>query len=76
MTIHEIKRRTQKTQPYFFTRNNMKFGHQTLKMFSVTKYDATRYLISAPRYDRDGRKTGYTERLFNTVTNNLEHIKS
>lgn len=76
MTIYEIKRRTEAKQPHFFTRNNMKFGHQTLKMFRVTKYDANRYLISAPRYDRDGRKTGYTQRLFNTVTNSLEQIKS
>ena len=75
MTIYEIKRRTEDTQPYFFTRNNLKFVHQTLKMFSVTKYDTNRYLISAPRRDRNGRKMGYTQRLFNTVTNRLEFIK-
>ncbi len=75
MTIYEVKRRTQDNQPYFFTRDTMKFFHQTLKDYSVTKYDAIRYLISAPCKDHNGKIVHYTKRYFNTVTNNLEFVK-
>ena len=37
MTIHEIKERTKKTNPHFFSRDTMKFFNQTLKDFKVKK---------------------------------------
>ena len=75
MTIYEVKQRTQTTSPHFFSRSTMKFFHQTLKDFSVTKYDDERYYISAPMKDHRGKVIGRTKRYFNTNTNNLEFVK-
>lgn len=71
MTIHEIKRRTAQTSPYYFSRKTMKFFGQTLKSFSVRKQPDGRYLISAPMLD-NGRKVGTSERYFNPINNELE----
>ena len=72
MTIHEIKEKSQVTAPYFFTRDSMKFFHQTLRDFSVRKQADGRYFISAPMRDHTGKVVGHTERYFNTVNNKLE----
>ena len=74
MTIYEIKQRTAKTSPHFFGRDTLKFFGQRMKDFRVTKHDGGKYLISAPSY-WDGKLMGYTQRLFNPNTNELEDIK-
>lgn len=70
MTIYEIKRRTEKTAPEFFTRATMKFFEQTLKDYKVYKVDNENYLITCPMRMR-GKVIGQTRRLFNTETNKL-----
>jgi hypothetical protein len=68
MTIYEIKYRLQ-GQPYFFTRDSMRFFGQTLKSFSVCKYGKG-YRISAPIKDRGRIVQGAeTERFFDPVSN-------
>ena len=71
MTIYDIKYRTVNA-PYFFSRETMKFFHQTLKDYSVVK-SGNRYRLSAPMYDYDGRNVGTTVRYFNPATNELEN---
>ena len=77
MTIYEIKERTQKTAPYFFSPQTMRFFGQTLKSFKVYKQPDGKYLISAPMKDRtnNNKMMGYTERLFNPTTNELEYVE-
>lgn len=73
MTIYEVKRRTLTSSPCYFDRKTMKFFGQTLKSFSVRKYDSDKYIISAPMYD-NGKFMGNSERLFNIETNELEFL--
>ncbi len=72
MTIYEIKERTKKTEPYFFSRETMRFFNQTLEMFVVEKQPDGRYYISAPMRDDTGTLVGHTERFFNPVNDTLE----
>ena len=72
MTIYEIKERTKETSPCFFSRDTMRFFHQTLRSFSVTKQADGRYRIAADMRDSNGRHVGVTERFFNPVNNELE----
>lgn len=72
MTIYEIKQRTQETSPYYFSRDTLKFFGQTMRMFSVKKV-GNKYKISAPSY-WNGKLMGYSERMFNPETNELENI--
>ena len=72
MTIYEIKRRTEETAPFYFSRGTLKFFGQTLKSFSVQKQSTGLYRISAPIIDRDGRDMGLSVRYFNPDTNTLE----
>lgn len=74
MTIYEIKKRTLTSSPCYFDRKTMKFFGQTLKSFSVRKYDSNTYIISAPMYDNDHNFMGNSERLFNIETDNLEFL--
>lgn len=75
MTIYEIKRRTEQSSPYFFSRKTLQFFGQTMRSFSVRKQPEGKYLISAPMMDRfTGRRMGETKRLFNPETNQLEHV--
>jgi hypothetical protein len=46
MTIYEIKRRIE-GDSYYFSRSTLKFFGQTLKDFSVRKFE-DKFLISAP----------------------------
>ena len=71
MTIHEIKERTQKTAPHFFSRDTMRFFNQTLKDFKVKKLNENEFLIFAPSY-WDGKLMGNTMRVFDTRTNELK----
>tara|TARA_Y100000310_G_C20107171_1_gene545451 strand:- start:134 stop:355 length:222 start_codon:yes stop_codon:yes gene_type:complete len=71
MTIYEIKRLTQETAPYFFSRDAMRFFGQTLKSFSVKKQDDGRYRVSASsgnNWDSEHE----TVRFFNPENNELE----
>ncbi len=72
MTIHEIKRLTQETNPYYFDRQTMRFFGQRLRDFRVQKQPDGRYRISAPITDRDGRNMGESVRFFNPANNELE----
>jgi hypothetical protein len=72
MTIYEIKRRVEETEPYFFNTKSLKFFGQTLRSFSVRKA-GERFYISAPMKDSSERIVGRTERFFNPATNKLEH---
>ena len=73
MTIYDIKRMTEGTSPYFFTRKTLKFFGQTMRMFSVKKQTDGRYYISCPMFDRfTGKQIGMTERYYNPVNNELE----
>lgn len=73
MTIHEVKQIHESKEPgsCFFSRNSMKFFHQTLKSFSVKKLNENLYFISAPRKDRSGRRMGTTEKYFYPETGEL-----
>ena len=76
MTIYEIKRIYEaKTSGFYFTRDTMKFFHQTLKDFRVKKIDAEHYHISAPMRDNSGKHVGMSERIFNVTTGELETVK-
>ena len=66
MTIYEIKRKTQETEPYFFDQSTMRFFGQSLKDFRVKKQPDGRYKISAPN------RYGTTVRYFNPQNNELE----
>lgn len=66
MTIYEIKRLTEKTEPYFFSRNTMKFFKQTLKDFRVYKLNKFEYLITAKSFAGN-----LTQRIFDIRTNEL-----
>ena len=71
MTIHEIKRLTEETAPYFFSRDTMRFFGQTLNSFSVVKQEDGRFKVSAPSGDNwDGDHV--TVRYFNPENNELE----
>jgi hypothetical protein len=73
MTIYEIKEKTAKTAPYFFTTKTLKFFGQTMSKFRIKKQADGRIKISQPMTDRcEGRIVGETIRYFNPVTNELE----
>ncbi len=73
MTIYDIKRIVDGTGSHFFARDSMKFFHQTLKMFKVSRCDDGRYFLTCPRYDWNGVRRGNTEIHFNPANNELEH---
>ena len=73
MTIQEIKNRTKKTEPYFFTSGAMRFFGQTMEDFMVTKCSDGRYKIEAPVIDHLGKHVSDTIRYFNPSNNLLEH---
>ena len=73
LTIYDIKYLTSETEPYFFTRDTLKFFHQKMSDFHVKK-QTDKYYIYAVMRDHSGRKVGLTERYFNPVTNKLEFV--
>lgn len=73
LTIYDIKRLTQETSPYFFSRDSMRFFGQTLKDFKVYKQKDGKYLIIAGS-GKNWNEKHYTKRLFNPLNNELEHI--
>jgi hypothetical protein len=81
MTIHEIKTRTEETEPEFFNRKTMKSLNQTMKSFKVKKLNQYEYLIKAKRisinaYTGRRKKEGYTQRIFDTRNNELKNVNS
>jgi len=74
MTIYEIKRRTGKTSPYFFSPKTLRCFGQTMKDFKVFKQEDGKYLIEANSY-WDGKLMKKTRRVFNPVTNDLERVE-
>jgi len=72
LTIYDIKRiHERKTDGCYFSRKNMKFFNQTLKMFSVKKLSETVYHISAPSY-WDGRLVGVSKAEFDSTTGEMK----
>jgi hypothetical protein len=72
LTIYEIKKRTAKTNPYFFSRKTMEFFGQTLKDFRIHKQADGRYRIEAPTYRGPDKLNRPTVRYFNPSTNGLD----
>jgi hypothetical protein len=85
MNIYQIKRETQETAPFFFSRENMKFFNQTLRDFRVKRQRDGRTRISAPirqyskgrgsryfHYDYTGDVFAYTVRFYNPETKELD----
>ena len=64
MTIYEIKELSAKKAPYFFSRDTMRFFHQTLRSFRVEAVADCIYKISAPMRDYRKQIMGITERWF------------
>ena len=74
MTISEIKYLSEEKSPYFFSRDTLKFFHQTMRDFKVYKQKDGRFFITAPMRDHSGKVVGHTERYFNPINNELERI--
>jgi hypothetical protein len=70
VTIAEIKRRVEASQPHFFSRKTLQFFGQRMSDFRVAKLESGLYRISAQRR-LDGKPAGYTVRLFDPQTNQL-----
>jgi hypothetical protein len=67
MNIYEIKEKTKKTEPYFFSKKTMQFFNQTLKDFKVKEQNDGRFKISA-----NSLYNHKTIRFFNPKNNKLE----
>lgn len=63
-TISEIKSRTLKKAPYFFSKNTMKFFGQRMSDYKVKRSPKGKIFIYAPTYDDLGNKMPYTFREF------------
>ena len=73
MTIYEIKKQTEETAPYFFSKETLKFFGQTMKSFKVKKLNEKEYLITAPSYS-NRKLMGQTQRIFNVDSKKLEPV--
>lgn len=71
MNIYSIQELTKKTAPYFFSKDTMRFFHQTMGKWKVQQV-GERYRISQTIRDNTGANMGMTVRYFNPVTNELE----
>jgi hypothetical protein len=71
MTIYEVKEKTKKTAPYFFSRDTMKFFGQKMKDFKVKKASDGRYKITA-QSGANWKFNHETIRYFNPENNKLE----
>lgn len=72
MTIYEVKQKTKKTAPYFFSRETMKYFRQTMKDFKVYKQEDGRFKIIAPIRILPKVDDDFTIRYFNPINNELE----
>lgn len=69
-TIYDIKRLSEDSAPYFFSRRTLQFFGQKVSDFKVYRTDQEgKFLIMAQSFG--GNKT---TRLFNIFTNELEHL--
>lgn len=73
MTISQIKAATAQTSPHFFDRKTLKFFGQTMASFKVYKQANGTFKISAPMR-MNGKVIGYTERIFDPTTNELNSV--
>ena len=64
MTIYEIREATKETAPFFFARSTLRFFHQTMKSFHVTKEAEDIWRIQAPMRDCSRNLMGFTIRYF------------
>lgn len=60
MTITEIKRKTLKKSPYYFSKKTLKHFGQTQSSFKVVKSKSGKIFIYAPLKDSRGVKMGFT----------------
>ncbi len=68
VSIYDIKRLSESSAPYFFTRKTLKFFKQKMSDFSVNRFGDDKFIISAPM------PYGLTQRIFNPFTNELNQI--
>lgn len=71
MNIYDIKNKTSKTSPHFFSPKTLEFFGQTMKDFEVTKQQDGRYEIKAICRNAPV-KPCYSIRYFNPENNKLE----
>lgn len=67
-TIHDIKRETAESSPYFFSTQTLKFFKQKLSSFSVKRYGNDKFYIYA------NYPGGTTQRIYNPFTKELERL--
>jgi hypothetical protein len=72
MTIEEVKQRTEKNAPEYFSAKTLKYFNQKLSDFKIKKLSNTEYLIYAPSY-WDGQLMGTSMKIYNTITEDLEN---
>jgi len=72
MTIYEIRDRSAKDAPYFFSKDTLKFFGQTMSKFKIKLQPSGNYRITQPIRDRSGVNRGQTVRYFNPTTNKLQ----
>ena len=75
LSIAEIKRRTAKTEPLFFSPRNMKFFGQKMSDYQVKKLSNGTYLLKAPVRDKSGKKIFVAKTIFNPRGNTLRPTK-
>ena len=76
MKIYEIKKRTEKSNPSFFSKNALKFFGQKMNDFHVKKTKKSNlFYIYAQLKDYKGTVRGLTERLFDSNTNELLFVE-
>jgi len=76
MTIYEIKKMTEKSNPSFFSKNTLKFFGQKMNDFHVKKTKKSNlFYFYAQIKDYQGVLRGLTERLFDSNTNEILFVK-
>lgn len=76
-SIEEVAEATKEKCPYYFDKDTLRFFGQTLRSFKVSDNGDGRFKISAPSYwwiNGEKKLRGYSERLFNPATNDLEDL--
>tara|TARA_R100001530_G_scaffold106773_1_gene74587 strand:+ start:424 stop:648 length:225 start_codon:yes stop_codon:yes gene_type:complete len=73
MSIQEIKERTKKTAPYFFSDDTLQFFGQKLTDFKVEEEADGRYRLWARCKNAPHKEPYFTVRYFNPLNNELEN---
>jgi hypothetical protein len=72
LNIYGIKKNYEsKTGGYYFSRSTLKFFHQTLRSFHVSKLNEETYFITAPIMDCRGKTVGDSTRVFDKTSGRL-----